>query len=136
MSRKYRQSGYQDEGTREARSAPEAGRPATEGPRGRGLGKPGRTVFRCRDCGEVSTELPPSPEATCRRCGAALHACVNCAYFDPGSRYECRQPLEERVQSKTKANRCALFSAKLVAELGEGPKKSSDPRAAFDALFD
>lgn len=134
--RKYRQRGYQDpDDSGRPRSRPVVRAPG-EGPRGRGLGAPSRTVFRCRDCGKVCADPAPAPGATCQGCGAALHACVNCAHFDPSSRNECRQPVEERVPSKTKANACELFSPKLVAELGDEARGPSDPRAAFDALFE
>jgi len=138
-ARKYRQKGYQDEDSEPRRSGAQPPRQAREGPRGRGLGAPTRTVFRCRECGEAAIPGEVDPTSVCKRCGAALHACVNCAHFDPSSPRECRQPVAERVPSKTKANDCELFTAKVVAELGDEEKRRSDDpssaRAAFDDLF-
>ena len=51
--RKYKQRGYQDSG-REERSArrPQGPRDTSRGPRGRGLGKPSGSVFKCAVCGK------------------------------------------------------------------------------------
>lgn len=138
--RKYRQKGYMDQergqGKRPGKGPPP---PRKEGPRGRGLGKPTVTLFRCRDCG--TRVLDPAAiafETTCAKCGAALHSCVNCGYFDPSARWECRQEIPERVRSKAKANECTFFQAKLVSEFEGGKDDRASPdeaKAAFDALF-
>jgi hypothetical protein len=63
-----------------------------------------------------------------------LHACVNCRYFDPAARWECRTEIAQRVLGKATANRCPAYAAKVALEQGE-ESKDDDPRAAFDALF-
>jgi hypothetical protein len=157
--RKYRQRGYQDtgegggEGRREGSSQPAGPRPKPDGPRGRGLGAPTETVFRCAACGEKldlallipagASELPA--DAACTRCGADLHSCSNCVNFDTGSRWECRRFAEipRRVDKKTKRNDCPLWTPKAVQEFGRdrdrpepaSPKDPGGARAAFDALF-
>ena len=140
MSRKYRQKGYQDEDRAERDRRPAAPSERREGPRGRGLGSPSGSLFRCRDCGQkipAASAVEIEHQAVCAGCGAALHSCVNCAHLDPSARYECRQDIPARVSSKTKANPCGLFAPKLVAEIGGGNEGlgPDDPRAAFDALF-
>ena len=61
--RKYRQRGYQDDEPRErSRSTPSSPR---EGPRGRGLGAPTRSVFRCHDCGTAASRVDVSPGDSC-----------------------------------------------------------------------
>ena len=140
--RKYGQRGYQDSGGRSEprRQAPGAPRERKEGPRGRGLGSPTETVFRCVACGEkrlVEQEIPV--DAVCARCGADLHACANCVSFDTSVRWECRrwEEIPARVPKKRERNDCPLFTPKLVQEFGkEADKPSPDSaRAAFDALF-
>ena len=50
---KYRQRGYKDsERDERPRSGPQAPREKKDGPRGRGLGAPSESVFRCNACGE------------------------------------------------------------------------------------
>ncbi len=151
--RKYRHRGYQDSGgggEERGRSGPQAPREKKDGPRGRGLGAPSATVFRCNACGEkrlLDAEIVA--DTTCRRCNAALHTCSNCANFDTSVRWECRrwQEIPARVAKKTAANDCPLFTPKAVQETdggsgsgssGSGPSGGGgklDPRAAFDALF-
>jgi len=146
--RKYRQQGYQD-GPRQRERSPKPQAPVprddSRGPRGRGLGAPTETVFKCAACG---TRLPlpeeVAVEAQCARCGADLHTCSNCVHFDSALFNECRQggglspgaaaPL--RVAKKTLRNDCTLFSPRAVQEFAkEATRAPDDPRAAFDALF-
>jgi hypothetical protein len=137
--RKYRQRGYQDSGgSGERPRGPQPPREKKEGPRGRGLGAPTETVFRCAACGEkraLAEELPV--DATCGRCGADLHSCANCQHFDTGSHWECRQTIPARVARKRDRNDCALFASKAVQEFGQDRDKPAptDAKAAFDALF-
>lgn len=147
--RKYRQRGYQDTGgSRPAGSrGPQAPRPKPEGPRGRGLGAPTETVFRCAACGakrlvaaEAGHPDALAPDATCARCGADLHTCSNCVHFDTGSHWECRRhgELPARIAKKSTRNDCQLFVPKTAQEFGadrDRPAAPNDPRAAFDALF-
>ena len=131
--RRYRQPGYQDT---EPTSRPTPRREPKDGPSGRGLGASDTDVFRCRDCGQkIDSYANLSLNAACSKCSAALHSCVNCSSFDPAARFECTQPIAERLPSKTKANDCELFRPKIIVERREEPKPTSG-RAAFDALFD
>lgn len=138
--RKYRQRGYQDS-DRPAERRPEpqqqGPRERPEGPRGRGLGAPTETVFRCRICGSKQRLAGVVPlEATCAECGNDLHTCSNCLHFDTSRPQECRKPVLQRVESKAKRNVCQLFTPNTVQEFGSDVRAvSSDPRAAFDALF-
>lgn len=138
--RKYRHRGYQDGGSYEGRTAPrerQALRERGVHPRGRGLGSPTATVFRCRACGakvQLAGELALG--TSCRVCGAALRCCANCLYFDTASPKECRKPVIERIVNKVQGNSCPEFSPRTVKEFAaETPAHGRDPRAAFDALF-
>lgn len=127
------------EGGRKGAGAKKGPRPKREGPRGRGLGAPTKTVFRCAACGQA---LPPlleaiAPEATCPSCGTDLHTCTHCRHFDTSAPFECRRPIPQRMASKSKRNGCDLFEPKVAQEF-EADKDRLDPddaRAAFDALF-
>ena len=143
MSRKYRQRGYQDEATGdrdrdrspEARERPRRDRLRPDRPGGRGLGSPGREVFRCADCG-AEQGPPEGTAATCEACGSALHTCTNCRYFSSGARFQCTQPVPAPIRSKGKANECDLFAPKIAMTHDEGVAEPTDGRSAFDALFD
>ena len=136
---KYRQHGYQDRDRDEARQKPSADRPArkeTFGPRA--VQMPGtRTVSRCAQCGVV---LPSSDELalTCPKCGFELHSCRQCTYFDTSSRFECTQPIPERIVRKDQANHCTFYSMRVSVEKETSTPvaaKPKDARQAFEALF-
>lgn len=98
-----------------------------------------KEAFRCGMCG---TSLPSSfteitPTATCPQCGEDLHTCKNCSFFDPASRFECGEPIPERISPKDKRNSCEFFEARTRVEKATGSTNAQpvDPRAAFERLF-
>ncbi len=137
MSRKYRQAGYQDDDPQRS-GGRSGGQPRTrpEGPRGRGLGAPGKTVLRCRACGaEVQQEIVA--ESNCTGCGAALHTCTHCRHFDTGAVNECRVEEAAPISAKSKANECEWFEPRRTVESATSAKKeTSDAKSEFDSLFD
>lgn len=134
MSRKYKQTGYQD-GDRAVRQPRTGGpRPQNDGPRGRGLGAPTETVFKCASCGHRQ-EPGLEPPARCSNCDADLHTCTHCAEFDSSAPFECRREITQRISGKAVCNECELFRPKLTQEFGAEVEKSSDAKDAFDDLF-
>jgi hypothetical protein len=143
--RKYRQRGYQDDDRerpatpKPQRPAPEPGAPAgarrisQDGPRN--INMPGyREVVRCAQCGTV-VSADVGLDSRCVRCGTDLHACAQCTSFDPGSRFECMQPITARVSPKNAKNSCTLYSARTTVERETTAPRSDDARKAFDDLF-
>ncbi|HXE90177.1 MAG TPA: hypothetical protein VNK82_04350 [Terriglobales bacterium] len=139
--RKYRQRGYMDRS--EERGAPKEKpkkKEETFGPRA--LQMPGkRAISRCAQCGTV---LGPEvdPRGQCPKCGAALHACKQCSFFDTGSRFECSKPIPERIPQKDAHNECPFFELQVRVEretsAGSGAVPSASPddaRRAFENLF-
>ena len=140
--RKYKQRGYMEEERREERRpTPSVPKERPEGPRGRGLGAPSQTVFRCRVCGVKQQIVGILPlEATCSACDADLHTCSNCVHFDGSRPNECRKPVLQRIANKTRRNACQLFAPNTVQEFaserdGAAAPDGLDARSAFDALF-
>jgi hypothetical protein len=139
--RKYRQHGYQDNDKREraphVRKAPELRDPRL--PRDpRVPNMPGfKDVFRCARCGNVeSTDV--GSMSTCTKCGVPLHACIHCVNFDAGERFECREPIPQRISPKDARNECQLFSPRVNVERETGSTPvsgSNSARKAFDDLF-
>ncbi len=124
-----------DSGGRETRRSQP--RNAREGPRGRGLGKPTGTAFKCAVCGAKQLSSEVEPAAQCTKCGADLHTCSHCVHFDSSAVHECRQRITVRVVAKARRNDCELFEPRTTQEIGsDGGGAPSDPRAAFNALFD
>jgi hypothetical protein len=77
------------------------------------------------------------PEGSCPSCGTALHACTQCTHLDPGQRWECTQPIPERIADKRARNGCAFFSLRVTVEreTSSASVRPDDARRAFDKLF-
>jgi hypothetical protein len=136
--RKYRQHGYQDSGGEKQQKAA-FDRPArkdTFGPRP--VQMPGtHNVSRCGQCGTLLTALS-EPLGQCPKCGFELHSCKQCVNFDPSRRFECLQPIPERVAKKDVRNDCRFYSISVRVEkqTSTGPAaKPNSARKAFDDLF-
>lgn len=132
MDRKYRQRGYMDSERPERESRP-AKKPEAFGPKTPAM--PGRrSVWRCASCAAI---LPESvdPQGKCPRCGAELHSCKQCAFFDPANRFECTRPITARIPRKEARNECSFFAPRLTLERETSSSKPTDARAAFENLF-
>lgn len=156
--RKYRLRGYQDsDRERSENGRPRGERPRQQGPRppldvtGPRLPRMVQAVAASR-CFNCSTALAGDTDfqGVCPKCGAALHCCKQCSYFDPSTRFQCRKPVPVRVSPKDKANDCELFKPRVTVArdaaqglpaggppvaLPSEPKSPRDARAAFDNLF-
>jgi hypothetical protein len=129
--RKYRQQGYRN-------PAPEPRRPPgpsfSDAPRGAMLAK--HTVSRCAACGAV-LPVATSTLEQCPHCRAAIQACRQCTHFDTGRRFECTQPVVERVADKSARNDCTAFALRVTVERNASPDSTrpGDIRRGFDDLF-
>jgi len=148
---KYRQHGYQDrdweskgKGKESAREEkPKVPQERKSGPPRwdhalgpRPVNLPGtREVSRCAQCGTV---LQGTPSGQCTKCGFELHSCKQCMYFDPGSRFECMQPITERIAKKDARNECQFYEMRVTREKETSTPASqrpNDARQAFENLF-
>ena len=148
--RKYRQRGYQERDKPEKKEKrPPEGRPRQDqmGPRTpRMVGTVSRA--RCSNCGAV---LVPGHDlhGQCPKCGQELHCCKQCLHFDTAVRFECTQPIPERIARKDARNECTFFAFRVTIEKDTTPTSAgqaapaptteaarpSDARKAFDDLF-
>jgi hypothetical protein len=133
MERKYRQHGYMDS-SKEDKPAREQ-RP--KGPKEfRPREMPGfHEAYRCSMCG-ASLNAQIELDSQCPKCKTDLHSCKQCAWFDTGARYECTQPIPERIPKKSVRNSCSSFNPKKAIERDTtSANKVTSARDAFDALF-
>lgn len=69
----------------------------------------------------------------CSQCGADLHVCKNCEFYDPGSYNECRESSADPIKEKERANFCDFF------RMNENQKTKSNEKeaqlSAAEALF-
>jgi hypothetical protein len=96
-----------------------------------------RLSFKCALCGNaqmIAGEVTPAD--ACTNCGAPIHSCVNCRFFDSSAPNECTQPIEHPIDAKRALNSCPLFRPKITVDISVSDEnKHVDARAAFDALF-
>jgi len=134
MGRKYRQRGYMDSGEERERTAKgPAPKKDYFGPKTPAM--PGkREVVRCASC---ATILPPGLDQSgkCLRCGLELHSCRMCTYFDTSARFECTEPIQERIPKKDAHNDCTFYMIRTTVERETSTSKPLDARQAFENLF-
>jgi hypothetical protein len=107
----------------------------------------------CHACGaDVGARERIGRRDTCARCGAELHSCQQCRFYDARAYNACREPQAERVLDKERGNFCDYFTP-LDAEAASGTApaaaaetsvgtgtaptgpRSVDARAQLDHLF-
>src|SRR6266849_6556748 len=130
--RKYRQQGYRKPGAEPRRPSPP---PPADAPKSRSM-LAQRTVSRCGACGAVLPIATASLEQ-CPNCRAALRACRQCTHFEPSRRFQCTEPIAERIADKNARNDCASFSLRVTVERDTSPDSTrpGDIRRGFDNLF-
>jgi hypothetical protein len=147
--RKYRQNGYQENGSNGNGQSPADPRQRFQPPRhpmdvtAPRLPRLVQTVTASRCYGCAST-LPQDFDflQPCPKCGTELRCCKQCAHFEPSARFQCLKPIPERVPYKDKRSECQLFvpGVSVAREVNppgtyipprpEGPPKTAAPRAA------
>lgn len=89
---------------------------------------------KCFSCGQALMLMKGfSRREECESCGADVHSCKNCRFYDPGAYNECKEPSAEVVREKERANHCDFFEINQGAQGGD--TKSKDLLAAAEALF-
>ena len=89
--------------------------------------------YFCHKCNnEIVFEVKMQRTDLCPHCGADLHCCKNCEFWDVGSHNQCKEHISEYVPDKEKMNHCTFFT------FGSGERDSVDKdavKAKLDALF-
>ena len=99
----------------------------------------------CYKCGKPITQEQIARGDTCPTCHADLHVCRNCAFYSPGSHWDCSETVSEPCFDKERANFCDFFRVRRTRTKErefsvslcetENSLRSAMPNAAFDALF-
>jgi hypothetical protein len=90
----------------------------------------------CHRCGtEIATVERVGCRETCVKCGAYLHCCLNCPFYEPGSHNDCRETQAERQVDKEAGNFCEYFDLRRGSRKVETGKMKADSRAQLEALF-
>ena len=89
--------------------------------------------LKCFSCSaELSFPAGIARRDECEQCGADVHVCKNCRFYDENSHNECREPSAEVEREKERANFCDYFEAGDGAGSGE---VKEGLLAAAEALF-
>ena len=130
---KYRQRGYMENDRGRERPTQKPKPQEREGPR-----SPRMMAFqekvRCAACA-ATLEPGITVDSRCAKCGAALHSCRQCTFFDPGAHFECRKKITARIVNKQAQNTCELFEARKIVERETSSSGPVSGRQAFDNLF-
>ena len=87
----------------------------------------------CHRCGrDIGTVERVGRRDACLGCGADLHCCRNCDFYDVTMHNQCRETQAERQVDKECGNFCDYFHF-AESRPGAAPQKSA--RAALDELF-
>ncbi|HBG66823.1 MAG TPA: hypothetical protein DDW78_10165 [Treponema sp.] len=94
----------------------------------------------CWKCGtDIDAGQPVTRSSLCPVCRSDLHSCRNCAYYEPGSHYDCHETVDELVADKERANFCGEFKLRLVFGGKAGAQAAAAKKAAalkkLDSLF-
>ena len=86
---------------------------------------------RCHRCGaDIGGVERIGRRDACLQCGADLHCCLNCSFYDATYHNHCREPQAERQVEKERGNFCEWFSLG-----GKRAAVAGDARARLEALF-
>ena len=73
--------------------------------------------LRCWKClQELEEVLSPMPRlAKCKHCKADLHVCRLCEFYDTTVNNDCREPIADKVNDKTRSNYCGYYQITSVS---------------------
>jgi hypothetical protein len=74
----------------------------------------------CHTCGALIELEMVGRRDECPRCGADLHVCLNCNFYDPGRANQCYEPQAERVTEKDRSNFCDYFRFQEQGRIASG----------------
>ena len=96
----------------------------------------------CQKCGQEFAVAPGGVvprAASCEKCGADLHACAQCAHYDPLHYNECREPQAERVDDRQRSNFCDYHKPRGAPpsspEAARASAREQSGRAKLEGLF-
>ena len=72
-------------------------------------------------------------QTQCPFCGADLHCCMNCSFYDHGAYNDCRELQAERVLDKVRSNFCDFFNLREQGKSSATP--AINPKDKLEALF-
>jgi hypothetical protein len=72
---------------------------------------------------------------TCPHCGANMHCCRNCRFYDPNVHNECLETQADFIRDREEPNFCAHFEIKNRDAAPEADDSADKAKKKLDALF-
>jgi hypothetical protein len=93
--------------------------------------------LRCWKCGASLADytLPLRRLEECRGCGAELHVCRMCEFYDLSKAKHCQEPIADEVKDKIRANFCDYFRPTPTAWQPGQLSAAEQAKAQLEALF-
>ena len=79
--------------------------------------------------------LPVSRTEECPACGADLHVCRMCRFYEQGVGNACREPIADYVSDKTRANFCGYLEIRVTSIGPEQNLNSAEVPSDLNSLF-
>jgi hypothetical protein len=91
----------------------------------------------CWKCGASLAELslPLTRLDECKQCGAELHVCKLCEFYNVTVAKHCRETIAEEVKDKERANFCDYFKPRPDAYSTSKQDAAAKAKADLDSLF-
>ena len=91
----------------------------------------------CWKCGTslAALSLPFLRLDECKQCGAQLHACKLCEWYDVRVAKHCRETIAEEVRDKERANFCDYFKPRENAWSGQATTAADAATSKLEELF-
>lgn len=91
---------------------------------------------QCHTCGrEWTGEKQPAVKEVCGQCGAYLHCCLNCKFFDDHAHNKCYIPNTDWVGDRAGCNFCDEFTFADAELDAKGGTRKAKARDALGQLF-
>ena len=93
--------------------------------------------LNCWKCGHALDDMPMPLRRRdeCPACGADLHVCRLCEFYDTSVAKSCREPIAEEVTDKVRANFCDYFRGQPGVGSAGGVSEAESARSQLEAMF-
>ena len=93
--------------------------------------------LNCWKCGYALDDMPRPLRRRdeCPACGADLHVCRMCEFYEPSVAKSCREPIAEEVTDKERANFCDYFRGQPGVDSAGGVGEAESARSQLEAMF-
>jgi hypothetical protein len=94
--------------------------------------------LRCWKCDDELHDvlIPLSRTEACSKCGADLHVCRMCKFYDTRVNNSCQEPIADYVSDKARANFCGYLELKLSDAKTRSPDDRITVSDELNDLFD